>query len=129
MIEKAAPRALVAPAGAGAFLAAKLRELDADLAPTIPRVLEATDDEAIHDMRVAIRRMRTVLKIARPLFTRFHSDAVRAGFTIVHRATGALRDEEVLEETLAAVDVTDAAFFDWRQRRRARERALRRAVT
>ena len=115
-------------ARAGAFLAAKLRDVDAELAPTIPRVLASADDEAIHDMRVAIRRMRTVLKIARPLFTRFHSDVVRAGFTVVHRATGALRDEEVLEETLAAVDVADAAFFEWRQRRRARERALRRAV-
>ena len=113
---------------AAAFLVQKLRALDEELGATIPRVLASADTEALHDMRVAIRRLRVMLKIARPVFGRFYADAVRAELTRVHRATGALRDEEVLEETLAALPVRDRAFAAWRVRRKARERVLRRAV-
>jgi CHAD domain-containing protein len=127
-------RAPLAPAkkargpAAGALLVRKLRALDAELASAIPRVVGASDDEAIHDLRVAIRRLRTLLKLARPIFGRFHADAVRAAFTIVHRATGALRDEEVLDETLETVTNDSPTFVAWKMRRKARERSLRRGV-
>jgi CHAD domain-containing protein len=85
---------------AGPYVVKKLRELDLALAAAIPRVVASSDDEAIHDLRVAIRRLRTMLKMARPLFGRWHSDVVRKGFADVMKATGDLRDEEVLEETL-----------------------------
>jgi CHAD domain-containing protein len=115
-------------ASAGPFLARRLRVVDAELAAAIPRVIASADDEAIHDMRVAIRRLRTLLKLARPVYGRFHADSVRAAFTAVHRATGALRDEEVLEETLASIACDHPDFTAWRTRRTARERSLRRAV-
>jgi len=104
------------------------RALDAELAAAIPRVLSGSDDEAIHDLRVAIRRLRTLLKLARPVFGRHYADAVRAAFTVVHRATGALRDEEVLDETLDLIESASPAFVAWKTRRRARERTLRRGV-
>jgi CHAD domain-containing protein len=110
------------------YLAAKLVHLDNELAEALPRVLASADEEAIHDMRVAIRRTRTLLKLARPVYGRFHADAVRAAFTDVMRATGTLRDEEVLEELFADLGVEDAQFDHWRGRRRARERSLRRGV-
>src|SRR5580698_1886995 len=113
---------------AGSFLARKLRAVDVELGNAIPRVIGGGDDEAIHDMRVAIRRLRTLLKLARPVYGRFHADAVRLAFTAVHRATGTLRDEEVLEETLDAVAYDAPPFLAWKMRRRARERALRRTV-
>lgn len=116
-----------APA-AGVLLARSLRTLDAELAAAIPRVLASSDEEAIHDLRVAIRRLRTLLKLARPVFGRYHADAVRSAFTVVHRATGALRDEEVLDETLALVENDSPAFVAWKARRQARERSLRRGV-
>jgi CHAD domain-containing protein len=113
---------------AGPLLTRKLRALDAELAGAVPRVLAATDDEAIHDLRVAIRRLRTLLKLARPVFGRHHANAVRAAFTAVHRATGTLRDAEVLDETLASIASDQPAFVAWKMRRRARERALRQGV-
>jgi CHAD domain-containing protein len=115
-------------AGAAVYVARKLRSLDAELEPAAKRVLIAADDEAVHDMRVAIRRIRTLLKVARRLFGTFHTDAVRRAFVAVQKATGDLRDEEALEETLAKIALKNAAFTAWRLRRRARERALRRAV-
>jgi CHAD domain-containing protein len=80
-------------------------------------------------MRVAIRRLRTLLRFARPLFGRFRADAVRASFTAVQARTGELRDEEALAETLAALPVDDPAFVAWRERRRSREKRLRGDVT
>jgi CHAD domain-containing protein len=130
----APPAAPTTRALAGAFLAKRLRAVDAELSAAIPRVLHASDEEAIHDLRVAIRRLRTLLKLARPVYGRFHADAVRAAFTAVHRATGALRDEEVLEETLSDVAHDEPAaaqqggLSTWVARRAARERRLRRDV-
>jgi CHAD domain-containing protein len=112
---------------AGPYVVKKLRELDAALIEAIPRVVKDADEEAIHDLRVAIRRLRTMLKMARPLFGRWHADAVRAAFAEVMRATGELRDEEVLEETLG--DVSEhPAVAGWLGARQGRERKLRRSV-
>jgi len=112
----------------GAFLKAKLEELDRELSATVPRVVSQVDPEAIHDMRVSIRRLRTILKIARPVYGRFLADAVRSAFTEIHRATGTLRDEEVLEETLASLNLQKASFGAWKAQRSIRERRLRRDV-
>jgi CHAD domain-containing protein len=113
---------------AAPFLGRTLRDLAHTLEATLPRVKERADDEAIHDMRVAIRRLRVLLKLSRKVFGRFHTNAVRAGLTRVHRASGALRDEEVLEETLTALHVHDAPFERWLDLRRVREARMRRLV-
>jgi CHAD domain-containing protein len=113
---------------AGPFVVKKLRDLDAALSAAVPRVVASSDDEAIHDLRVAIRRLRTMLKMARPLFGRWHADVVRKAFADVMKATGELRDEEVLEETLDGLS-EHPAFLTWLRSRKARERKLRRGVT
>jgi CHAD domain-containing protein len=110
------------------FLALRLRRLDRELPKESRRVLSASDDEAVHDLRVTIRRLRTILKLARPVFGRFHADAVRAAFAAAQAATGNLRDEEALEETLAELKIEDVAFHAWLKNRRTRRRTLHRAV-
>ncbi|AKU97537.1 hypothetical protein AKJ09_04201 [Labilithrix luteola] len=112
---------------AGAYLVKKLRELDTAMMAAVPRVVESADDDAIHDMRVAIRRLRTMLKMSREIFGRWHSDVVRRAFADVMRATGDLRDEEVLEETLTDA-VEDPQFKTWVKARETREKKLRTAV-
>lgn len=123
------------PPLAGAYVVGRLRELDAELVSAMPRVVTKArdrrhgehDDEAIHDLRVAIRRMRTLLKMSRGLFGRWHTDVVREAFAQVMRATGELRDEEVLEETLAGA--ADGEEYEaWLDHRKTRESKLRRAV-
>lgn len=120
------------PPLAASYVAKKLRELDLALVATLPRVQgrhsQEEDEEAIHDMRVAIRRLRTLLKMSRRLFGRWHTDCVRRAYADVMRATGDLRDEEVLEETLAGAS-THAAFPTWLEHRKSREAKLRHAVT
>jgi CHAD domain-containing protein len=110
------------------FLATRLKRLDLELPKESRRVLSGTDDEAVHDLRVTIRRLRIILKLSRPVFGRFHADAVRAAFAAAQSATGNLRDEEALEETLADLHVENASFTKWLKNRRLRRRALHRAV-
>ncbi len=110
------------------FLAKQMRELSRTLTATLPRVNERADDEAIHDMRVALRRLRVVLKLSRAVFGRFHVEAIRASFTRVHRASGVLRDEEVLRETLGGVGVEAPELAAWIALRKKREDGLRTIV-
>jgi CHAD domain-containing protein len=116
---------------AGPYVVAKLRELDAALVAAAPRVQRTADadldEEAVHDLRVAIRRLRTLLKMSRSLFGRWHTDVVRAAFAEVMRATGELRDEEVLEETLDGA-ASGPDYSRWLGQRKTRETRLRRAV-
>jgi CHAD domain-containing protein len=120
----------------GEFLAAKLSSFDGRLAETVPRLLTAADDEAVHDFRVALRRTRTLLEVGRPVFGRFHVDEVRSALRDVHRASGTLRDEEVLLELVASLVGGDphhppaygSNVAEWIDCRRRRERRLRSAL-
>jgi CHAD domain-containing protein len=131
----AEPAVALETAMAGPFLVAKLCDFDARLGETIPRLLASADDEAVHDFRVALRRTRTLLEVGRPVFGRFHADEVRRALRDVQRASGALRDEEVLLELLAslAIDSHEPPSYvsnvrDWIEGRRRRERRLRSAL-
>ncbi|MDC3960178.1 CHAD domain-containing protein [Polyangium jinanense] len=68
-----------------------------------------TDEEALHDFRVALRRMRTILRVARELWRRKRLARIEGEIRYHAQATGDLRDEEVLRETLAALDLPEEA--------------------
>jgi CHAD domain-containing protein len=112
----------------GAFVVRKARELDKALALAEPRVLAKGDPEAVHDLRVALRRLRTLLKLARRIFGTFHTDAVRQAFRDLQASTGDLRDEEALHETLDVLALDHAPVAAWRGRRNARDARLRRGL-
>lgn len=123
----AKPKSTKPPPTAAPYIVKKLRAAEQAIGEAVPRVVNETDDEAIHDLRVAIRRLRTLLKMSRKLFGRWQSDVVRRAFADVMRATGDLRDEEVLEETLEGKSA-NPAFGGWVAARKPREKRLRNAV-
>jgi len=108
-----------------AFLAHKARAFNDALEAAQPRVLGNTDSEAVHDLRVALRRLRTLLKLARPIFGEFHTDAVRQAFADLQTSTGDLRDEEALADTLEGLGLDHTSLVSWRTRRMARDKRLR----
>jgi CHAD domain-containing protein len=119
----------VPPATVGPYLAGKLHTLDARLGEVAPRVLASGDDEeAVHDLRVAIRRTRTVLEVGRAVLGRFQADEVRRALRDVMRATSDLRDEEVLLALIASLGVPHPDVQTWLETRQRRERKLRRAL-
>jgi CHAD domain-containing protein len=89
-------------------------------------VVANDDAEAVHDLRVALRRLRILLKLARPIYGAFHTDAVRQAFADLQSASGDLRDEEALAATLDGLSLECPPLAAWRARRLVRERRLRR---
>ncbi|WP_437288585.1 CHAD domain-containing protein [Sorangium sp. So ce406] len=86
------------------------------------------DVEAVHDFRVSLRRLRTLLKPARRIYGKRRLRPIADGLREFARATGTLRDEEVLRETLTALELGDearAAVDAWVQRRSRREHEAR----
>lgn len=79
-----------------AGLDARLRALRAHEAGT--RVGE--DPEELHQMRVSVRRMRAMLRSARPFLDRDESEPLRAELGWLGRALGPVRDLDVLLERL-----------------------------
>ncbi len=113
---------------AGQFLVAKLGGFDARMEEVSARVLARNDDDAVHDLRVALRRTRTVLEVGRDLFGRFYADEVRRALRELQCASGALRDEEVLLELLTSLRIDRPDVNAWIDARRRRERRLRSAL-
>ncbi|WP_437636027.1 CHAD domain-containing protein [Sorangium sp. So ce854] len=86
------------------------------------------DVEAVHDFRVALRRLRTLLKPARRIYGKRRLRPIADGLRAFARATGTLRDEEVLRETLTELELGDearAAIDAWIARRAQREHEAR----
>lgn len=92
---------------------------------------DAPDDEAVHDFRVALRRLRTLLRPARRVFGKKRLRSIADGLREFASATGALRDEEVLRETLAALELDGdarAAVDAWLSQQAQREQEARAQV-
>ncbi len=114
---------------AGPFLLEKLRALDARLEEEGLRVLASTDDEnAVHDLRVALRPPPPALPVGRTGRGRFQPGEGRRALRDLQRATGELRDEEVLLELFASLGVVGLEYGAWMEARRKSERRLRRAL-
>jgi CHAD domain-containing protein len=126
------------------LLASALRKLSATVWDTRGRVLSSgatrfaantIDDEALHDFRVALRRMRTYLRTARILWSSKRIERIENELRYFARTTGTLRDDEVLRDTLAGLSLPEAARDEvsvWLARRaratRSRHRSILRIV-
>jgi CHAD domain-containing protein len=114
---------------AGPFLVEKLRALEARLGEVALRFQAAAEDgEAVHDLRVALRRTCTVLEVGRSVLGSFQAEEVRLALREVMQATGVLRDDEVLLELIGALGVTHPDVQVWLDARRRREQRLRNAL-
>jgi CHAD domain-containing protein len=69
------------------------------------------DPEDVHDLRVATRRLRALLRTARPMFDREWTDRLRAELDFLATALGSVRDLDVLiarlEQDAAQLDEGD----------------------
>jgi CHAD domain-containing protein len=87
------PRELSRPAAQGAriLVTALLREAEAEL----PRLEKGGDEEALHDFRVALRRLRSALRALRPCLPPSIQRKEERRLRAVARATAPARDAEV----------------------------------
>lgn len=124
-------------APAHVVLAAALRRLGASVRDTRERFLasesapSATDDDALHDFRVTLRRIRTYLRVARFLWNSKRIERIEYELRYFARTTGTLRDDEVLRDTLASLRLPEIAATDvhaWLARRARVARSRRRSI-
>jgi CHAD domain-containing protein len=87
---------------AGAVVQARLATQAEELRALDPLVRSDTPD-AVHRMRVAIRRLRSALATFRPLLDRSVSDPLRDELAWLAGVLGEARDTEVMHERLTAV--------------------------
>lgn len=92
---------------------------------------DSSPAEAVHDFRVSLRRLRTALKPARAIYGKKKMRSLGEDLKRFADVTSALRDEEVLRETLTSLTLSTsarAAVTSWITRRARQERARRTAV-
>lgn len=77
------------------------------------RLAEGTDSEALHDLRIALRQLRSLL---RPLRGLPGVDALEQGAAVLGRLSGPLRDREVLMAELQRMGLAHLAATDEAQR-------------
>jgi len=83
-------------------LGTRLREQVADLSYRDPLVRRDVAD-AVHKMRVAIRRLRSTLATFRPLLDRQQTEPLRGELKWIAGVLGEARDAEVMHQRLAAL--------------------------
>ncbi|MDH3496760.1 MAG: CHAD domain-containing protein [Gemmatimonadota bacterium] len=97
-----------------------------DAAAALRRVKGGKDPEALHDFRVAIRRLRSLLRAYRPWLGRAAGKKVRRRLRDLGRATNAARDAEVqivwLEAQRQHLARRERAGLNWLVRRRRDEK-------
>ena len=101
--------------------------------PTVASGAHASDPaEAIHDLRVALRRLRTVLRPMRIVYGKRALAVAESRLRAILDLTSELRDEEVLRETLNALSLKEGVrepLERWMEGRARRERGFRNRAT
>lgn len=90
-----------------------------------------TDDEALHDFRVALRRCRTLLRVAQILWSSKQIHRIERELRYFGRTTGTLRDDDVFRATLTALPASDVPMDEvlaWLANRTRPGRSKRRAI-
>ncbi len=71
---------------------------------TLPAAIAGVDPEALHDLRVALRRTRAALRQSKGVLPKALRSCFRPELTHLQQATSAVRDLEVLRDMLAGRD-------------------------
>jgi inorganic triphosphatase YgiF len=94
-VVKAEPVALAAEMNSGEAFAAIAFACIRHFRLNEPQVLAARDPDALHQARVALRRLRSAFSIFRPLVAGEQGDAIRAELGWISRVLGEARDLDV----------------------------------
>lgn len=125
---------MVESGAAGAVVAAHLRSLRADVLDWLPRVRRGEDD-AVHQLRVTVRRLRATVAAFGPLVTAAPTTQLRRELGWLADVLGTARDAEVVGARLATLagalpdDVAEPVRRRLADARRRAQRATRAQVS
>jgi CHAD domain-containing protein len=97
----------------GTAAVATLQRLAGQLMENLPGTLGGEDIEALHDMRVASRRLRAALRIFKPAFPKKPHLTVESKVKSITGALGTVRDSDVLIEFLQKYAIETGSDIRW----------------
>src|SRR5262245_39838052 len=84
----------------------RLRPLMAQIRRQAARLPAEADPEALHDFRVSLRRLRSVLTTFRRIYHRFYIDAICRELGMIADHTNGQRDQEVMASLIGELDLS-----------------------
>jgi triphosphatase len=100
----------------------------AQIAANAPGVARGDDPEYLHQLRVGMRRLLSVIRAFRPLLRRKRADALLRTLRDMMRVLGAARDGDVFRETLVHAEASGQLAARARHKRTAARRVVRALV-
>ncbi len=97
----------------------------------VREVIKGEDPEAVHDTRVAIRRIRAVLREVDNVYDKFYVKKLRTALKNIFNKFGPVRDMEVSNQILENLTISQpnkAEFNRWIKQRKKTEDELRQDV-
>jgi CHAD domain-containing protein len=113
MKEKTMPAADKKRAGTGRlptlrFAVKQSEQLLRDVTAKIQRAVEAPDINAVHDLRVAARRLRHLLEVLKPCFPPAETAQMRHALKTIMRRAGEVRDHDIAMQLLTKLVPAEA---------------------
>ena len=105
---------------------AYLDELMEQLHKNVPKALRDFDGEAVHDARVATRRLKAAMELLAPVLSDHHRHPFEKVLKKLRKRLGPLRDLDVMIERLAEMSSNAAARWLCDELIRLREKERRR---
>src|SRR5688572_12768359 len=114
-------------------LGAYLDQLIEELRTLLPRAVKHGEPEAIHESRVATRRLKAAMDLFRPVLAQRHAKRFRRTLRLLRRSLGPLRDADVMLSHLQKLsgrrgNANTAAAVAWLSQQITRERDKARSV-
>jgi CHAD domain-containing protein len=97
------------PSTAASFAAEQARRLLESLAARVDGTIQSTGTEDIHQLRVAIRKLTSVLVVLHACFPRKEAEKIRRGLKRLMKRAAAVRDLDIGLELLAKLSPSDPA--------------------
>ena len=105
----------------------RLDELLKELCENVPAALKEFDPEAVHEARVATRRLKAALDLLKSVLSDAHRKPFAKALRKLRRRLGPLRDADVMIEHLGELSAQSAPAADWLKERLIESRDKARA--
>ncbi|MCX7944276.1 MAG: CHAD domain-containing protein [Deltaproteobacteria bacterium] len=109
------------------FIKKSLIRLANDVRRNIKRVIEGRDPEAVHDLRVSVRKLRTILRLLRKFFSKYYTNIIADELKEFFDKTSTSRDIEVSLALIGDMGIAkqDNRILEWYEKKKKAEYELK----
>ncbi len=86
-----------------AYLEKEIKKITGNIRRAAKKIQDGSDPEAVHDFRVFIRKLRSILQNSRKILGKYHTKYFIKALAEISREASSLRDEEVIIEKISYI--------------------------